>query len=107
MKTEITTNGSAMLVKLEGRMDSTTAPELERTVNPRLEGIDALTLDFAQLRYVSSAGLRVILALYKKMRAVDGRLTILNPNEMVMDVFETTGLSDMLDIGRSAEEESV
>ena len=98
MKTEITTNGSAMLVKLSGRMDSTTAPELERAVNPRLEGIDALTLDFAQLRYVSSAGLRVILALHKKMRAVEGSFTILHPNEMVMDVFEATGFADILDI---------
>lgn len=102
MNIEIKINANAMEVKPSGRLDSVTAPELDKAVTPRLAGIAALTLDFTELMYLSSAGIRVVLALHKKMMAVEGSLTILNPNEMVMDVFEAIGVEDMLDI-RQAE----
>jgi len=98
MNTEIRINEAAMEVKLSGRLDSATAPELDKAVTPRLEGITALTLDFTELLYLSSAGLRVILSLKKKMNAVEGTLCVLNPNEMIMDVFEATGFADILDV---------
>jgi len=100
MKTEITVNTDAMEISLNGRLDSTTAPELEREVNSRLEGIANLTLDFTQLNYIASAGLRVVLALKKRMNAVEGTMIILNPNELVTDVFEATGFADILEIRR-------
>ncbi len=98
MQIDITTVENKMDAKISGRLDSSNASELEREINSKLDGITALTLDFEELFYVSSAGLRVILACQKKMKAVQGTMTIWNPNELVMDIFEATGLADILDI---------
>lgn len=98
MKTNIEINEGTMEVKLEGRLDSITAPELDKAVTPRLEGITHLTLDMTELLYLSSAGLRVILSLKKKLDAAKGSMLLLNPNGLIMDVLETTGFVDLLDI---------
>jgi len=98
MNATVVMNGNAMLVKVDGRLDSQSAPELELKINADLDGIASLTLDFTDLLYISSAGLRVVLACKKKMNAVQGEMIVLNPNELVMDVFEATGFSDLLDI---------
>ena len=98
MQIDITRAENKMDVKICGRLDSSNASELEREINSKLDGITALTLDFEELFYVSSAGLRVILACQKKMKAVQGSMKILNPNELVMDIFDATGLADILDI---------
>jgi len=98
MNAAVAIDGNAMLVKVDGRLDSQSAPELEGKINAALDGIASLTLDFTDLLYIASAGLRVVLACKKKMNAVQGEMTVLNPNEMVMDVFEATGFSDLLDI---------
>ncbi len=101
LNTIVTVDGNALLVKLEGRLDSKSAPELERQINAGLDGITSLTLDFSDLLYISSAGLRVVLSCKKKMNAVQGELIVLNPNELVTDVFDATGFADILDIRQS------
>lgn len=86
---------SAMNVALEGRLDTTTAPELEAEL--QLEGITELVLDFEKLDYVSSAGLRVLLATQKVMNR-QGSMLIRNVNEGIMEIFEITGFIDILTI---------
>lgn len=86
---------SAMNVALEGRLDTTTAPELEAEL--QLEGITELVLDFEKLDYVSSAGLRVLLAAQKVMNR-QGSMLIRNVNEGIMEIFEITGFIDILTI---------
>ena len=80
-----------------GRLDTTTAPKLEQELKESLDGVTELTLDFAELEYVSSAGLRVLLSAQKKMNA-QGKMVIVNVNEDIKEVFEITGFSDILTI---------
>lgn len=88
---------SVLTLLLEGRLDTGTAPQLEAELNESLEGIDDLTIDMEELAYISSAGLRVILATQKKMNK-QGIMKIRNVNETIMEVFEITGFSDILTI---------
>ncbi len=90
-------NGSELNVALEGRLDTTTAPQLEAELKPALEGITKLTFDFSKLEYISSAGLRVLLASQKIMKK-QGSMVIKNVNETVKEVFDLTGFSDILTI---------
>ena len=90
-------NGSALSLALEGRLDTITSPELENELNASMDGAETLTLDFSGLDYVSSAGLRVLLAAYKRM-AGKGGMKIRNVNEVVREVFEVTGFADILTI---------
>lgn len=80
---------------ISGRLDTTTAPNLENTINDLPEDTKELILDMSETEYISSAGIRVILKAYKKMNAV-GKMKIIGVNEVVGEVFEMTGLSDML-----------
>ncbi len=89
-------DGKAVLA-LSGRLDTTTAPELEQEVKATLDGADALTLDLEGLEYISSAGLRVVLTAQKAMAKRNG-MKVIHVNETVMDVFEVTGFSDILTI---------
>lgn len=98
MNIKITQNGTEAIVALEGRLDTTTAPELETKLATIPEDTTVLNLDFEELRYVSSAGLRVLLASQKKMNARGGKMIIHKPNELVVEVFEVTGFSDILTI---------
>ena len=82
---------------LIGRLDTTTAPELETVVKENVEGVTALTLDFAKLEYISSAGLRILLATQKTMNK-QGTMVIRNVNADIMEVFEITGFSDILTV---------
>ncbi|MDO4338971.1 MAG: STAS domain-containing protein [Eubacteriales bacterium] len=95
----VTENGE-MIVVLEGRLDTTTAPDLEKKVATALDCVSRLVLDFEKLSYISSAGLRVLLSLQKKMTARKGTMIVRNPNEVVMEVFEVTGFEDILTIER-------
>lgn len=88
-------NGDSVTVSLSGRLDTSTAPEFETYVNENLAGVGSLTLDFKELEYISSAGLRVLLGLQKKMK---GALKLTNVGELIMEVFEMTGFSDILTI---------
>ena len=90
-------NGNALLVALEGRLDTVTAPELERELKAVLPDATALTLDFDKLEYISSAGLRVLLSTQKVM-AKQGEMKIIHVNETIMDIFDITGFIDILTI---------
>ena len=90
-------NGNKLDVALEGRLDTTTAPQLEAELKASLDGITELNLDFEKLEYLSSAGLRVLLAAQKVMNR-QGSMTIRNVKPAVMDVFEVTGFSSILTV---------
>ena len=90
-------NGNKLDVALEGRLDTTTAPELEAELKASLDGITELNLDFEKLEYLSSAGLRVLLAAQKVMNR-QGSMVIRHVNETIQEVFEVTGFIDILTI---------
>ena len=92
-----TSEGAKLTLALEGRLDTTTAPQLEAEVKGGLAGVTELALDFSRLEYLSSAGLRVILAAQKIMNK-QGNMVIRHVNETIMEVFEVTGFSDILTI---------
>jgi len=92
-----TQDGSKLTVSLEGRLDSSTAPQLETELKQGLDGITELRLDFSELSYLSSAGLRVILAAQKQMNR-QGSMVVANVNETIMEVFTITGFTDILTI---------
>lgn len=91
------TEGTALTLAVGGRLDTITSPELEAELNASLDGVTALTFDFAALEYISSAGLRVLLAAQKRMSA-QGSMKVVNVNETVGEVFEVTGFADFLTI---------
>ena len=97
MKITKNTNGTALNIALEGRLDTTTAPELEQALKGDMDAATALMLDFAKLDYISSAGLRVLLSAHKAM-SKKGGMKVVNANEMVKEVFDVTGFADILDI---------
>ncbi len=88
-------NDGSLIIALEGRLDTTTAPELEQEIKNRLDGVTELVMDFARLDYISSAGLRVLLSAQKVM-GKQGSMKVIHANEMVMEVFEVTGFADIL-----------
>jgi anti-sigma B factor antagonist len=90
-------NNNVLTLKIEGRLDTNTAPTLEITINENLDGVTELILDMNQLTYVSSAGLRVLLSSQKKMNKI-GTMKLIGVCEEVMEVFEMTGFVDVLNI---------
>ena len=92
-----TMTGTELTVALEGRLDTTTSPELEASLNESLDGATALTFDFAKLDYISSAGLRVLLSAQKRMNK-QGDMKVVHVGETIMEIFEVTGFSDILTI---------
>ncbi len=94
---EKTIDGGAASFTLERLLDTVTAPELEQAVMGSLEGVKELTLDFQNLEYISSAGLRVLLSAQKAMMK-QGEMKIVNVSETVMEIFEVTGFTDILTI---------
>ena len=91
------TNGASLEIALEGRLDTMTAPELEAELSKSLADAEDLTLDFSGLEYISSAGLRVLLTAHKAMMGKGG-MKIVHVNDVVQEVFEVTGFSDILTI---------
>ena len=91
------TNGTELTVVLKGRLDTTTAPELEKELKASLDGMTALIIDMAALDYISSAGLRVLLSAQKTMNK-QGEMKVVHVNETIMEIFEVTGFSDILTI---------
>lgn len=89
-------NGKAEFA-LEGRLDTVTAPDLEKEIKDSLDGVSSLALDFDKLEYISSAGLRVLLSAQKIMNK-QGEMKIGNVNDTIMEIFEVTGFSDILTI---------
>ena len=90
-------NNNLVILKIEGRLDTTTAPTLEKTINEIIESITELILDMHELTYVSSAGLRVLLSTQKRMNKI-GMMKLIGVCEEVMEVFEMTGFVDILNI---------
>ena len=90
-------DGAHLDLALEGRLDTTTAPQLEAELKRSIDGVTDLSMDFAQLEYLSSAGLRVLLAAQKVMNR-QGKMVIRHVNETIMEIFEVTGFSDILTI---------
>lgn len=91
------TNGSELTIALTGRLDTTTAPRLEAELKQSIGGVTLLVLDFAALEYLSSAGLRVLLAAQKVMNK-QGEMIVRHVNETISEIFEVTGFSDVLTI---------
>ncbi len=90
-------NGTSATVVLEGRLDTTTAPELETELKSIFDGLTELVFDFEKLEYISSAGLRVLLSAQKVM-AKQGSMKLIHVQEEVNEIFEVTGFSDILTI---------
>ena len=90
-------NAENTVIELAGRLDTTTAPALDKTINGDLGDTKNLILDLKKLEYISSAGLRVLLAAQKKLQKI-GTMKVINVCEEVMEVFEMTGFADILTI---------
>ena len=90
-------NGSELVLTLEGRLDTTTAPMLEKELKQEIGGVNLLIMNFAGVEYISSAGLRVLLAAQKVMNR-QGQMIIRSVNDTIADIFEITGFSDVLTV---------
>lgn len=90
-------NGSALTLALDGRLDTTTAPQLEAEITGGLNGVTTLVIDMAKLVYVSSAGLRVLLKAQKIMNK-QGTMTVKNASQEIKEIFEVTGFDELLNI---------
>ena len=97
MKINQNLNGTELTMALEGRLDTTTAPQLEEELKAVLEDVESILLDFEKLDYISSAGLRVLLSTQKVM-VKKGGMVIRNVNENIMEIFDMTGFVDILTI---------
>lgn len=97
MNIKKTQKAAALTIALEGRLDTTTAPELEAELKASLDGVSQLVFDMEKLDYISSAGLRVLLSAQKVMMK-QGKMKVIHANETVMEIFEVTGFSDILNI---------
>lgn len=97
MTIEKNANGEKLEIKLVGRLDTTTAPALEAELKKSINGVTKLEFDFSALEYLSSAGLRVLLAAQKVMNK-QGEMIIRNVNDTIQDIFEVTGFSEILTI---------
>lgn len=97
MEIKVNRQEGRLTLSLSGRLDTITAPELEKAINEELKDANELVIDLSGLEYISSAGLRVLLSAQKKMNVLGG-MTVEHPNEIVSEVFEVTGFSDVLTI---------
>lgn len=97
MTIEKNLNGTELTVTIAGRLDTTTAPQLEAALKESYEGVEKLVLDFTALEYLSSAGLRVLLQAQKTMNK-QGEMILKNVNETINEIFEVTGFIDILTI---------
>lgn len=89
--------GSKLNVSLEGKLDTLTAPQLQEELDSCLEGVTELDFDFTDLEYISSAGLRILLTMHKRMAPLGG-MTVRNLSEEVAEVFDITGFADTINI---------
>ena len=97
MTIQKTINDTTLEMHIAGRIDTTTAPQMEAELKESLPGVTELRLDFSEVEYISSAGLRVLLSTHKRMN-VQGKMSISNVSEDVMEVFDITGFADILTI---------
>ena len=97
MTIEIKKNADELVLEITGRLDTITAPALDKTINENLGEIKSLILDFKYLEYISSAGLRILLSTQKKLQQ-KGTMKLKNVREEVMEIFEITGFADILTV---------
>ncbi len=97
MEIKKTLDGEKLTVAISGRLDTTTAPELEEALKESMDGISELVIDFTETEYISSAGLRVLLSAQKTMNK-QGSMVVTGVNDVIMEIFEVTGFVDILDI---------
>ena len=97
MKVDKTVSGNRLDLAVTGRIDTTTAPQLEEEIRDSLDGIEELVMDFSGVEYISSAGLRVLLAAQKIMNK-QGTMKVTKANDDIMEIFDVTGFSDILSI---------
>jgi len=90
-------NEKELVITLKGRLDTMTAPELEAELKESLEGVEKLVIDMAELEYISSAGLRVLLSAQKTMNR-QGEMVVRNANEQIKEVFDLTGFNELLTV---------
>ena len=88
--------GDSLTLRLSGRLDTGTSPELQEVVTKELDGMKHLAVDMAELEYITSAGLRVLLNAAKKIDAAEGSMVVKNANEDIREVFKITGFDDIL-----------
>ena len=93
-------DGNILTVKPTGRLDTATSPILEKEMQPHLDGIDHVIMDFADLEYISSGGLRMLLALEQVLEDRDGKLDVLHANDYIIEVFELVGFMDVVNVIR-------
>ncbi len=91
-------NDKTLEIQLDGRLDTDSAPVLSAKIQELPEGVTTIILDLARLRYISSAGLRVLIQIKKKLDEVDGELVIRNADNRILDVFSMTGFDSLLKI---------
>ena len=96
MQIEKTVEGEKLTIKVVGRLDTTTSPDLDAAI--KLDGVREVVFDFSGLEYIASAGLRILLSVQKEMMSRGGTMTVAKPNAMVAGVFEMTGLNGVLTI---------
>lgn len=97
MTIEKNMSDNVLILRLVGRLDTTTAPQLEAELKKSISGVEKLIFDFQELEYLSSAGLRVLLAAQKVMNK-QGQMIVRNVNETISEIFEVTGFADILTI---------
>ena len=97
MNIEVRRNSEGIIIEVAGRLDTTTAPTLDKTINENINGTKNLILDLRELKYISSAGLRVLLSAQKKMQNI-GSMKVINVCVEIMEIFEMTGFADILSI---------
>ena len=100
MEAQVTVNGDVATVKVTGSVNTNTAPDFEAAVEEAFSSgdVDSIVFDFSDLDYISSAGLRVIMVAFKRVMAQGGTLEIEGSSDEVMEVFEITGIADLLDL---------
>lgn len=92
-------SGNELTFKLTGRLDTTTSPELQKSVEADLNNdVKSLVFDFSDLDYISSAGLRVLLSAQKKINSLGSSMLVKHPNEMIYEIFDTTGFTEIINI---------
>ena len=97
MTIEIKKEAKSLILKIAGRLDTTSAPEMEKAVNENISGVEELVIDMENLEYISSAGLRVLLSAQKTMNG-QGSMKVINVSDAIMEIFEITGFNEIMTI---------
>lgn len=105
METQVEEKGDVIVVRLEGRLDAASSPQLEKQMNSIIDsGHFKLVLNFASVDYLSSSGMRLMLSMSKKLKNLEGKLLACNVNDEVMDVIKMTGFHQVMEIYPTEEE---